>query len=105
MSRVGHGRSERCYLRHIRLAWDAVHGADPLAEQDVVVTLPASFDEVARELTIEAAKRAGLPRIFLLEEPQAAFYHGYSGMAMIGGPRSRRVNRCWYATSEVEPPT
>ena len=46
----------------------------PLAEQDLVVTLPASFDEVARELTVEAAKSAGLPRILLIEEPQAAFY-------------------------------
>lgn len=62
------------YLRHIREAWDLKYKSFPLAEQDVVVTLPASFDEVARELTIEAAKLAGLPRIFLLEEPQAAFY-------------------------------
>ncbi len=47
---------------------------EPLAEQDVVITLPASFDEVARELTVAAAKRAGLNRIYLIEEPQAAFY-------------------------------
>ena len=42
--------------------------------QDVVLTLPASFDEVARELTVQAAARAGLPRVVLIEEPQAAFY-------------------------------
>ena len=46
----------------------------PLAEQDVVLTLPASFDEVARELTVQAAARANLPRVVLIEEPQAAFY-------------------------------
>ena len=62
------------YLRHVREAWDAAHPIEPLAEQDFVLTLPASFDEVARELTVEAAKRAGLPRVVLIEEPQAAFY-------------------------------
>lgn len=62
------------YLRHIREAWDTAHPEEPLASQDVVLTLPASFDEVARELTIEAAARAGLPRVVLIEEPQAAFY-------------------------------
>lgn len=62
------------YLRHVRAAWDAAHPADPLAAQDFVVTLPASFDEVARELTVAAAARAGLPRVVLIEEPQAAFY-------------------------------
>ena len=47
---------------------------DPLAEQEFVLTLPASFDEVARELTVKAAALAGLPRVVLIEEPQAAFY-------------------------------
>lgn len=61
------------YLRHICEAWDAAM-PEPLAEQDIVITLPASFDEVARELTVEAARRAGLERVFLIEEPQAAFY-------------------------------
>jgi len=62
------------YLAHIREAWDHRFHADRLAEQDVVLTLPASFDEVARELTVKAAKLAGLPRVVLVEEPQAAFY-------------------------------
>ncbi|MDZ7619096.1 MAG: Hsp70 family protein [Patescibacteria group bacterium] len=62
------------YLEHIRLAWDHDHPDHPLAQQDVVLTLPASFDEVARELTVKAARRAGLPRVVLIEEPQAAFY-------------------------------
>jgi molecular chaperone DnaK (HSP70) len=61
-------------LGHIRAAWDAVHPGEPLAEQEVVLTVPASFDEVARELTVEAATEAGLDALTLLEEPQAAFY-------------------------------
>lgn len=62
------------YLAHVRAAWDAEFRKTPLAEQDIVLTLPASFDEVARELTVKAATRAGLPRVVLIEEPQAAFY-------------------------------
>lgn len=62
------------YLRHIRETWDAKFVECRLAEQDLVLTLPASFDEVARELTVEAAARAGLRRVVLIEEPQAAFY-------------------------------
>ena len=62
------------YLRHMREAWDASHPQQPLAQQDVVLTLPASFDEVAREMTVQAAALAGLPRVILIEEPQAAFY-------------------------------
>lgn len=62
------------YLAHIRTAWDAQFEKFPLAEQDIVLTLPASFDEVARELTIQSAAIAGLPRVMLIEEPQAAFY-------------------------------
>jgi hypothetical protein len=63
-----------CYLAHVRDAWDAAFPGYPLAEQDFVLTLPASFDEVARELTVKAAALAGLPRVVLIEEPQAAFY-------------------------------
>ncbi|TWT65888.1 Chaperone protein HscA [Posidoniimonas polymericola] len=62
------------FLGHLHDAWNAAFPGYPLAEQEVVVTLPASFDEVARELTVAAAKRAKLPRVVLLEEPQAAFY-------------------------------
>ncbi len=61
------------YLLHVKNAWSHVMGCD-LAEQEVVLTVPASFDEVARELTLEAAKQAGLQRVTLLEEPLAAFY-------------------------------
>lgn len=62
------------YLGHLRQAWDGAHPSAPLREQEVVVTVPASFDEVARELTSAAAREAGLPEVRLLEEPQAAFY-------------------------------
>ena len=62
------------YLAHIRDAWNARFPSEPLAAQDLVITLPASFDEVARELTVEAAATADLPRVVLIEEPQAAFY-------------------------------
>ncbi len=62
------------YLRHIRSVWDFQHPKETLERQDIVLTLPASFDEVARELTVEAAAKAGLPRVVLIEEPQAAFY-------------------------------
>lgn len=62
------------YLTHMRQAWNDAFPDYPMACQDVVLTLPASFDEVARELTIEAARRAGLPKIVLIEEPLAAFY-------------------------------
>lgn len=62
------------YLSHLRQAWNHRFADEPLEQQDVVLTLPASFDEVARELTVRAAKLAGLPRVVLIEEPQAAFY-------------------------------
>ncbi|WP_428268302.1 Hsp70 family protein [Haliangium sp.] len=62
------------YLSHIRAAWDAAHPEAALAEQEVFLTVPASFDAVARELTVQAARRAGLDQVTLLEEPQAAFY-------------------------------
>src|SRR5258708_6577009 len=61
------------FIGHMREAWDR-SGKPPLAEQDVVLTVPASFDEEARELTVKAAADAGLPRLTLLEEPAAAFY-------------------------------
>jgi molecular chaperone DnaK (HSP70) len=62
------------FIATMREAWDASGRFAPLAEQDVVLTVPASFDEEARELTVKAAEEAGLPRLTLLEEPAAAFY-------------------------------
>ena len=79
-------------LRHAREAWDAAHPEAPLREQDVIVTVPASFDEGARALTLRAAEQAGLPLLHLLEEPQAAFYdwtrnHRADLAAALGGAR------------------
>ncbi|MBY0277282.1 hsp70 family protein, partial [Candidatus Binatia bacterium] len=61
-------------LEHLREAWDAEHEDAPLTAQEIVLTVPASFDEVARELTVQAATSAGFDRVRLLEEPQAAIY-------------------------------
>jgi len=66
--------ASRRYLEHLREAWDHKMPDAPFAEQQVLVTVPASFDAVARELTLEAARLAGYQNITLLEEPQAAFY-------------------------------
>ncbi len=66
------------YLRHMRDTWNhVIAGGDStkrFEEQELILTVPASFDEVARELTSEAAEKAGLVHITLVEEPQAAFY-------------------------------
>ncbi len=61
------------FIGKFREEWDRAKGR-PLAEQDIVLTVPASFDEEARELTVMAAREAGLERLTLLEEPAAAFY-------------------------------
>ena len=62
------------YLSHLREAWNTAHPDAPFDAQDVTVTIPASFDPAARELTAEAARAAGYTAITLLEEPQAALY-------------------------------
>jgi len=62
------------YLKHLRDAWNHLHPEHQLAAQEVTVTVPASFDPAARELTAEAARHVGLENLVLLEEPQAALY-------------------------------
>jgi molecular chaperone DnaK (HSP70) len=62
------------YLTHLREAWDHTHPDAPFSEQKITVTIPASFDPAARELTAEAAQAAGYTGMTLLEEPQAALY-------------------------------
>ena len=62
------------YLRHICEAWNHANPDARLEFQDIVLTVPASFDEAARSLTIEAAALAGLGEVHLLEEPQAVCY-------------------------------
>jgi molecular chaperone DnaK (HSP70) len=66
--------AQAAVLAHIREAWDAAHPDAGFVDQEVIVTVPASFDEAARELTTLAAEQAGYGPIVLLEEPQAAFY-------------------------------
>src|ERR1700719_385908 len=61
-------------IAHIRDAWNQAHPNSPLAGQDIVLTVPASFDEEARELTVQAARDAGIEKLTLVEEPAAAFY-------------------------------
>ncbi|KWR91441.1 Hsp70 family protein [Cupriavidus sp. IDO] len=74
VSRVSPLEASVRYLTHLREAWDQAHPEAPFGEQDVTVTIPASFDPAARELTAEAAAAAGYARMTLLEEPQAALY-------------------------------
>ncbi|MGA8025999.1 MAG: Hsp70 family protein [Bryobacteraceae bacterium] len=62
------------YLLHLRSAWDTAHPDAKLESQSVLITVPASFDAAARDLTQRAAKLAGYPEVIILEEPQAAFY-------------------------------
>jgi hypothetical protein len=66
------------FLQYLRAVWDSGEAGEQrqlaLAEQDVLLTVPASFDEEARELTRRAAEQAGYDHVTLLEEPQAAFY-------------------------------
>ena len=72
------------YLEHIRRAWNHSMASDDasrrLEDQEILLTVPASFDAVARELTVKAAEMAGLENVTLLEEPQAAFYAWIEGM-------------------------
>jgi molecular chaperone DnaK (HSP70) len=67
------------YLEHLKAAWNAEHPEAPFDQQAVTVTIPASFDPAARELTAEAARSAGYGNPTLLEEPQAALYSWIQG--------------------------
>lgn len=87
VSRISPVEASSRYLRHMVEAWNQTLGrSDPecqLEKQEIVLTVPASFDDVARNLTVEAARKAGLEKVVLLEEPQAAFY-------------------CWLATHSMQ---
>ncbi|MFA5019262.1 MAG: Hsp70 family protein, partial [Methylobacter sp.] len=74
VKRVSPFLATTAYLQHLRDAWQSLHPQAPLDQQDVVITVPASFDPAARELTVEAARAVGLGQAILLEEPQAALY-------------------------------
>ena len=74
VARVSPVEASQRYLAHLRAAWDRQFADALLASQEVVLTVPASFDAAARDLTLAAAQQAGLANVTLLEEPQAAFY-------------------------------
>ena len=74
VTRISPVEASAAYLRHLRMAWEHEHPDAPFAKQEVLVTIPASFDAVARELTEKAARAAGFSNVTMLEEPQAAFY-------------------------------
>ncbi|WP_340121580.1 Hsp70 family protein [Methylobacter svalbardensis] len=74
ISKVSPIAASASYLSHIRTVWGHQFPDAPLEKQDIVITVPASFDEAARSLTLEAAKLAGLSNVRLLEEPQAVCY-------------------------------
>ncbi len=74
VQKVSPFEATKAYLEHMSSAWLHLHPNAPLSEQDLVLTVPASFDPAARELTVEAARAVGLSHAILLEEPQAALY-------------------------------
>ena len=74
IARVSPLEASRRYLAHLRDAWNHAHPDAPFDQQAVTVTIPASFDPAARELTAEAARAAGYGAVTLLEEPQSALY-------------------------------
>ena len=77
VNKISPVQATAAYLKHIRMSWNSTKDEDDeyyLENQQIIITVPASFDEVARDLTIEASKLAGLRNITLLEEPLAAFY-------------------------------
>ncbi len=74
ISKVSPLEASASYLAHVRTVWGHQFADAPLEQQDIVITVPASFDEAARSLTLEAARMAGLKNIRLLEEPQAVCY-------------------------------
>lgn len=74
VSRISPFIASKAYLQHLRDAWNYQFPEHPLNQQDLTITVPASFDPAARELTVEAARAVGLHQAVLLEEPQAALY-------------------------------
>ncbi|MYM93084.1 Hsp70 family protein [Duganella vulcania] len=79
VSRVSPLEASTRYLTHLRKAWEQAYPDAPFGEQAVTVTIPASFDPGARELTADAARAAGYTNLTLLEEPQAALYSWIQG--------------------------
>ena len=92
--RVSPVQASTIYLKHLAEAWNQQIAADRvdhrLEVQDIILTVPASFDAIARELTVEAARAAGFEHLTLLEEPQAAFYAWIDSTA-VGTPWRKQV--------------
>lgn len=85
------------YLAYVRAAWNHRFPHAPLEQQELVLTIPASFDEGARALTLAAARMAGLPALRLVEEPQAAFYdylHRRRATLQLDLAQTRRILVC-----------
>lgn len=74
VQRISPFQATVAYLEHLKDTWRNKHPDAPIEGQDIVITVPASFDPAARELTTEAARSVGLGHAILLEEPQAALY-------------------------------
>ncbi len=74
VGRVSPFEATIAYLQHMKAAWENQYPQSPLDQQDLIITVPASFDPAARELTAEAARSSGLGHALLLEEPQSALY-------------------------------
>lgn len=74
LQRISPVEASAQYLSHLRSAWDHLHPDAPFSEQEILVTVPASFDAIARELTVRAATQSGYQNLTMIEEPQAAFY-------------------------------
>lgn len=74
LAKVSPLQASQAYLSHLKSAWNNQFPEHPLEQQDVTLTVPASFDPAARELTVEAARAVGFNHLTLLEEPQAALY-------------------------------
>lgn len=89
-SKISPVKAVSMFLNHIKHAWNDEFDKDELENQKVIVTIPASFDAAARDLTVEAAEMAGLNDVTLLEEPQAALY---SWLAQTDNPWRKQVKK------------
>ena len=109
--RISPIRASALLLEYLRAAWDAKFAAQGLRfdDQEITITVPASFDAAAQRLTLEAAHEAGFPEgVRLLEEPQAAFYWWLEEGSERSPDREnflqRALNTFWSSTLEVAQP-
>ncbi|WCN09307.1 Hsp70 family protein [Marinomonas mediterranea] len=84
-------KASEVLLRHIKEAWNHQFPESKLENQQVTLTLPASFDEEARSLTLEAARNAGIRDLYLLEEPQAACYYFIRNEAQLASLKASKM--------------